>query len=138
MIEVVEKYNMIEQIAFSSFKHGYYDIICHYCHEKNHQIEFGFLYHDKSKKEKFIPYRFDINGKVTMNIKYKEITKKFVDKAHSKGYAVHCWFPMKDEETEEIYEKMLKYYAVIILIKPKHLEITIMRTVLYNSYLSFY
>ena len=75
VIEVVEKYNMIEQIAFSSFKHGYYDIICHYCHEKNHQIEFGFLYHDKSKKEKFIPYRFDINGKVTMNIKYKEITK---------------------------------------------------------------
>ena len=60
VIEVVEKYNMIEQIAFSSFKHGYYDIICHYCHEKNYQIEFGFLYHDKSKKEKFIPYRFDI------------------------------------------------------------------------------
>ena len=30
VIEVVEKYNMIEQIAFSSFKHGYYDIICHY------------------------------------------------------------------------------------------------------------
>ena len=50
VIEVVEKYNMIEQIAFSSFKHGYYDIICHYCHEKNHQIEFGFLYHDKSKE----------------------------------------------------------------------------------------
>ena len=97
VIEVVEKYNMIEQIAFSSFKHGYYDIICHYCHEKNHQIEFGFLYHDKSKKEKFIPYRFDINGKVTMNIKYKEITKELVDKARSKGYAVHCWFPMKDE-----------------------------------------
>ena len=138
VIEVVEKYNMIEQIAFSSFKHGYYDIICHYCHEKNHQIEFGFLYHDKSKKEKFIPYRFDINGKVTMNIKYKEITKELVDKAHSKGYAVHCWFPMKDEETEAIYEKMIIYYAVIILIKPKHLEITIMRTILYNSYLSFY
>ena len=38
VIEVVEKYNMIEQIAFSSFKHGYYDIICHYCHEKNHQM----------------------------------------------------------------------------------------------------
>ena len=38
VIEVVEKYNMIEQIAFSSFKHGYYDIICHYFHEKNHQM----------------------------------------------------------------------------------------------------
>ena len=77
-----------------------------------------------------------------MNIKYKEITKELVDKAHSKGYAVHCWFPMKDEETEEIYEKMIKYgvdiLSVIILIKPKHLEITIMGTVLYNSYLSFY
>lgn len=49
-----------------------------------------------------------------MNIKYKEITKELVDKAHPKGYAVHCWFPMKDEETEAFYEKMIKYGVDIL------------------------
>ena len=43
-----------------------------------------------------------------MNIIQKDINKEIVEKAHSKGYAVHCWFCMKNDESDEIYERLIK------------------------------
>ena len=108
VIALIEKYKMHNQIAFSSFKHGYYDIVHKYSEKNKIPLEFGFLYEDKEKKEKYKPYRFDIGGKISMNIIQKDINKEIVEKAHSKGYAVHCWFCMKNDESDEIYERLIK------------------------------
>lgn len=108
VIALIEKYNMFDQVAFSSFKHKYYDEVTKYSEEKNKPLEFGFLYEAQDKKDEFIPYKFNVHGKISMNLPQKDVTKEIVTKAHSLGYAVHCWFCMKDKENDEVYKRLIE------------------------------
>lgn len=106
---LIEKYNMINQIAISSFKHGYYDLVQKYVKDKGEMIEFGLLYEENFEVKGFpnTPFALNITG-VSYNIYQKDINAEFVEKAHKNGNRVVTWFKMKDEENEEVYERLLK------------------------------
>lgn len=100
VIRLVERYEMHNQIDFSSFKHGYFKEILKY--SKNVcPIEFGFLYEKNDKVKSFG------NQRTTLNVHQLDCTPELVRKAHSNNVGVLCWFSMKDKETDEDYERLL-------------------------------
>ena len=114
VIKLIEEKKMINQIAISSFIHDYYELILKYNNEHDEKIEFGFLYYDKNEKGVIKkPLNFNYKG-FSMNIYQKDITKEIVDKAHENGMAVLIWFKMKDQESNELYQKLFDYGIDII------------------------
>lgn len=105
VVKLLEKKEMFDQIAMSSFFHKVFDLIQDYNKKGGKQIEFGYLYRDSKEKEVFKPYRFDTKG-CSMNIYQKDVTKEIIQKAHDNGIKVMAWFKMKDKENEEIYKKL--------------------------------
>lgn len=99
---LLEKYEMFNQIAISSFKHEYYEEIKTY----PKKIEFGFLYHEKGHKE-YKPINFNVND-CSMNIHIQDMNEEMVNKIHEKGLAAMCWCPMKQKEDDQLYEKLFK------------------------------
>jgi glycerophosphoryl diester phosphodiesterase len=104
IIQLLDKYNMKKETCISSFHHEYYNQIKNRFEVED--IEFGFLY-DTSEGEK-VSFEFENRHKNTINVWYKEITKEFVDHAHSKGMGVQVWFCLKDEETDEVIRHMFE------------------------------
>lgn len=121
LIYLLEKKEMINQIAISSFHHQYYDLVKIYNLNHENKIEFGFIYRDKKQKT-FKPYRFDTYG-CSMNIYQGDIEKNIVDNAHKNGIAVMAWFKMSEKETEKIYQKLFECGVdVIDCNEPKKLK----------------
>lgn len=100
VMALVEKYDMINQIEISSFKHAYYEEVKKY----PKKIEFGFLYEDHLDKN-FVPYNFDVEN-CSMNINIKDVNEEIIRKAHEKGNALMCWCELKMQEDENLYEKV--------------------------------
>jgi len=71
------------------------------------QIEFGFLY-DTTEDQK-CEFVLDSERKKnsTINVWYREITQEFVQKAHENFIAVHCWFCMDDNETDDVFRHLM-------------------------------
>lgn len=108
VVKLLEKKQMFNQIAMSSFHHQVYGLIEEYIKKGGQRIEFGYLYHyskSKSKTYKFVPFKFDTKG-CSMNVYQKDVTEEMVKKAHSNGIAVMAWFNMDDKEGEETYKRL--------------------------------
>lgn len=102
LINLLEKYNMINEVHISSFTHGYYKLIKKYNEQHENKIEFGFLYYPI-----FMINWFKFNyPNCSLNIYYKDVTKDLVEKAHKNGMAVLAWFKMNDEENNNIYKSL--------------------------------
>lgn len=111
VIKLVEKYSMRNQICISSFKHGYYDVIKN-ATRGGQMIEFGFLFEeDLSSQVSLI--NWDIQN-VSINVHQKDITPELVEHAHKNNIAVLCWFLMKDEENDEVYDRLFQYKVDVI------------------------
>ena len=106
-IKLIEKYDMNEQIQFSSFHHKYYDKVQEYNKNHDKKIEFGFIYNDKSKK-------FDYKSNSTINIHHKKVNENVVNKAHSLGIGVMTWFYMGFQEDTREYERLINLGVDII------------------------
>jgi len=104
LINLLEKYNMINEVHISSFIHGYYKLIKKYNEQHENKIEFGFLYYPI-----FMINWFKFNyPNCTLNIYYKDVTKDLVEKAHKNGMGVLAWFKMDDEENNNIYKSLFE------------------------------
>jgi glycerophosphoryl diester phosphodiesterase len=102
ILEIINEQEMKNQLAISSFKHQYWEEI----KKCNENIEFGFLY-EPEDQEDLNSLIFDSEKRnSTINIYYKEVSQELVKKAHDSNIAVHCWFKMNDEETEEIFRNL--------------------------------
>ena len=104
VIKLIEDKKMINQIGISSFYHQYYDLIIDYNSNHEEKIEYAKIF-DSS----ILPFsmRYFFNDKnICLNIYQNDITKEIVDKAHENGNAVMAWFKMKENESEEIYQKL--------------------------------
>lgn len=103
LIDLIKKYDMFEKISISSFHHKYAKYVYEFNQNNSKKIEFGFLYR---KKLIFDLFKYDMKN-TTLNIYYKDATKKRCDKAHQNGMAVIVYFRMNDKENDEIYKKLL-------------------------------
>jgi len=107
VVEMVDSYEMREQICISSFHHEYSNLLNIF---KFNNIEFGYLYkaNDMSLS--------DINfvGKGTLNLYYKDVNDCLVQQAHKNGMGVMVYFGMKDDDSEEEYIKLFKLSVDVI------------------------
>jgi glycerophosphoryl diester phosphodiesterase len=102
--ELILKYEMIDSVAISSFKHQYWNEIQNI--KGINQIEFGFLY-DTTENQK-VEFIYENRSGSTINVWYKQITKEFVQRAHDNGIGVLAWFCLDDKEDEHIYRFMFE------------------------------
>ena len=105
VIKLLEEKDMINQIAISSFRHEYHNLVEQYNQSHNHKLEFGYLYDSKADAKTFVPYNYNNSGS-SMNIYQKDVTKEIVDKAHRNNIRVLVWFLMDDEENDDVYRKL--------------------------------
>jgi glycerophosphoryl diester phosphodiesterase len=104
VIKLIEEKKMINQIGISSFYHQYYDLVLDYNRRHEEKIEYAKIF-DSS----IFPFSMRYNFKdknICINIYQNDITKDIVNKAHENGCAVMAWFKMKEDESEEIYQKL--------------------------------
>lgn len=111
VLKLVEKYQMKNQICISSFKHDYYDVIRNST-RGGQMIEFGFLF-DENLVGLASSINWDIPN-VSINVHQKDITLELVEKAHMNGIAIGGWFLMKEEENDEIYERLFQCKVDVI------------------------
>ena len=97
VVSLIEEFDYFDQIAISSFHHGYYDKIAQYNKEKGRELVFGFLF----SKGKQAQYDYTKKGN-TLNIYWTDATKEVCDKAHANGMAIQSWFNMGEEENTKI------------------------------------
>lgn len=119
VVKMLEEKKMLNQIALSSFNHGYYDFVSKYNNEHEEKIEFGFLYYDKREQYHFKDYDFNNAGN-TMNVYQRDLTKEMVEKAHKNNIPVLVWFGMKDEESNELYQKLFDMGIDVICCNEPH------------------
>ena len=107
LIQLIEKYEMQNQIQISSFRHEYYDKIKEYNEKHEKKIEFGFLYPVNSIMRfwYFINYNYD-NEYCTLNIINSDITEDMIKKAHEGNMRIMAWFKMGEEENYDIYSHL--------------------------------
>ena len=103
VVNLIERYDFFEQIAISSFHHGYYKKIVKYNQVNYNTLVFGFLYHG-GKQSKF---DFTKSGN-TLNIYWGDATKEICKKAHANGMAIQSWFYYDEEENAEIYKQLFE------------------------------
>ena len=110
LINLIEKYDIQNQIQISSFFHIYYfDNIKKYNEEHEKKIEFGFLYPPGILKYFYgFKYIFNIQN-CTLNIFNQDITKEMCEKAHKNNMGIMAWFKMNDIENFDIYSNL---YAI--------------------------
>ena len=99
VLNLIRKYHIEKQICISSFKHQYWEEIKKLNLTKN--IEFGFLYDSYDDEPKEVILNSEIDN-CSVNLYYKDINYKLIEKAHSLGIGVVSWFGMSDIETDEI------------------------------------
>ena len=101
IVEMVDNYEMREQICISSFHHEYsyiLDLI------KFKNIEFGYLFNAND----ITLSSFEFGGKGTLNIYYKNVTEKLVEEAHKNEMGVMVYFGMTDDDNDEEYIKLFQ------------------------------
>ena len=103
LIKLIEQYDFFDQIALCSPFYEYYNKIVEFnkCHHK--KLVFGFLY-DKNQNN-FFDYTKKGN---TLNIHWKDATKKVCNKAHKNGMAIIAWIDMYDDENTGVYKQLIK------------------------------
>ena len=107
--KLIEEYNFFDQISLSSFNHAYYYKVKEYNKKNNRSLVFGFIY------RKNIVESFDYTKRGnSINIYWKEATKKVCSQAHENGMAVLVWFDMNEEENEEIFKRLIENGVDII------------------------
>jgi len=107
VIKLIEKYDMNEQIQFSSFHHKYYDKVQEYNKNHDKKIEFGFIYNNIGRK-------FEYKSNSTINIHHKNVNINIVNNAHSLGIGVMTWFYMGTIEDTREYERLINLGVDII------------------------
>ena len=126
LLNLIEKYDMYQQIQISSFIHDYYYKIKDF-NEKNQnkKIEFGFLYHPIIERNVYKNEEFNFNFPgFQINIYAFDINEELVKKAKENNMSVMAWFKMMDEENDEIYKKLFDLNVdVICSNEPKKLMI---------------
>ena len=126
LLNLIEKYDMYQQIQISSFIHDYYYKIKDF-NEKNQnkKIEFGFLYHPIIERNVYKNEEFNFNFPgFQINIYAFDINEELVKKAKENNMSVMGWFKMLDEENDEIYKKLFDLNVdVICSNEPKKLMI---------------
>ena len=116
LLNLIEKYEMFEQIQISSFHHDYYFKIKDF-NEKNpnKKIEFGFLYHPIIERNVYKNEEFNFNfSGYQMNIYAFDVNENIVKKAKENYMSVMAWFKMLDVENEEIYKKLFELNVDVI------------------------
>lgn len=96
VIEMINKYNMINQIAFSSYNYNYWREVV----ASTKSFEVGFIggkYTDMTVKTE----------KTTWNIYHSSISKGVVENAHERNIGIMAWFGMNDKENDVIYKRLL-------------------------------
>ena len=109
VVKLIEEFDYFDQIAISSFHHGYYDRIAQYNNKTGRELVFGFLF-SKGKQDK---YDYTKKGN-TLNIYWTDATKEVCDKAHANGMAIQSWFNMGEDENTKIYKQLIENGADII------------------------
>ena len=107
IIDLIEEFDLFDQISLSSFRHEYYYKILEYNDYNNRNIIFGNLY---------LPNRTNFNFSrrgSSLNIFWKDVNKKICDKAHKNRMAVLVYFE-KGDENHKIYEKLINYGVDVI------------------------
>ena len=126
LLNLIEKYDMYQQIQISSFIHDYYYKIKDF-NEKNQnkKIEFGFLYHPIIERNVYKNEEFNFNFPgFQINIYAFDINEELVKKAKENNMSVMAWFKILDEENDEIYKKLFDLNVdVICSNEPKKLMI---------------
>jgi len=126
LLNLIEKYDMYQQIQISSFIHDYYYKIKDF-NEKNQnkKIEFGFLYHPIIERNVYKNEEFNFNFPgFQINIYAFDINEELVNKAKENNMSVMAWFKILDEENDEIYKKLFDLNVdVICSNEPKKLMI---------------
>lgn len=95
VIQMIEKFDMGNQVAFSSYNFNYWKELV----ASINLFEFGYIgnyYNDMTLK----------NVKTTWNIYHQNITKTVVENAHQKNIGVMAWFSLKDKESDELYKSL--------------------------------
>ena len=126
LLNLIEKYEMYQQIQISSFIHDYYYKIKDFNEKnKNKKIEFGFLYHPIIERNVYKNEEFNFNFPgFQINIYAFDINEELVNKAKENNMSVMAWFKMLDEENEQIYKKLFDLNVdVICSNEPKKLMI---------------
>ena len=107
--KLIEEHDFFDQISLSSFNHAYYYKVKQYNKRNNRNLVFGFIY------KKNVSHFFDFSKTgSSMNIYWKDATKKVCDKAHQNGMAVLAWFDMQEEENETIFNYLIENGVDII------------------------
>ena len=107
--KLIEDFDFFDQMALSSFHHDYYEKVVEYNKNRTIGLVFGFLY----SKNKQSDFDFTKKGS-TLNIYWKDATKKVCDKAHKNGMAIQSWFSMDEEENTKIYKQLIENGVDII------------------------
>ena len=104
IIELIVKYDYFDQIAISSFNHGYYKKVVEFNQNNTYgkNLSFGFLYGGGSNS-KFYQYKFPNNS---LNVLWTKINKGVCDRAHRHGMAVMAWFYMGVDETDHLLKRL--------------------------------
>ena len=104
IIELIVKYDYFDQIAISSFNHGYYKKVVEFNQNNTYgkNLSFGFLYGGGSNS-KFYQYRLPNNS---LNVLWTKINKGVCDRAHRHGMAVMAWFYMGVDETDHLLKRL--------------------------------
>ena len=108
LIELIEEFDIFEQINLSSYEHNYYYKIREYNIKYNKNLIFGSLY-----KPYMDEYDYSRKGS-SLNIFWANATKEICDKAHENGMAVLTYFGMDNLENNEIYKQLIQNGVDII------------------------
>ena len=109
VIDLITKKNMFDQIALSSTKNKYLQLIYHNNINNNIKIECGHILRIFSKTKDII----NIYG-CSMNIRAFEINEDIVKEAHKNGLPVMAYFLKEDNENDEIYKKLIDFNIDVI------------------------
>jgi len=109
VIDLITKKNMFDQIALSSSKNKYLQLIYQYNIKNNNKIECGHILRIFSKTKD----KFNIYG-CSMNIRAFEINEDIVKEAHKNGLPVMAYFLKEDNENDEIYKKLIDFNIDVI------------------------
>jgi glycerophosphoryl diester phosphodiesterase len=106
--DLIEEFDLFDQISLSSFRHEYYDKVLQYNDHNNRNIIFGNLYPGKRTN-----FNFSRRGSA-LNIFWKDANKAICDKAHKNGMAVLVYFKDSDVESHKIYTELINYGVDVI------------------------
>eukprot|EP01016_Furgasonia_blochmanni_P057163 TRINITY_DN987_c0_g1_i6.p1 TRINITY_DN987_c0_g1~~TRINITY_DN987_c0_g1_i6.p1 ORF type:complete len:338 (-),score=76.42 TRINITY_DN987_c0_g1_i6:330-1343(-) len=122
VIDILDKYNAFEQINFSAFYHPFAVHAVNYMKAKGieYKVPFGYLCHLLEEIPEFDKLNIVPNDTYTMDFMLMEgehvnAFKASIERAKEKKMKVSFYFPIKEEENNERYNKLLEYGANIAI-----------------------